>query len=229
GRVGVSVGDDVVDVVQATFCGLVLEPAQDELADPRATPGRVDQEGDLRVAPFAVEPAIADNGAVVISDPPPLVCNERAGRRLIVSHRGQLVRAEQPLLVDVPPRCVFFRPVQCHHVSFGTRPSLLIRSGCPTRSSRTATTAPASGNGPGRILSGQPAWRPGGQPAAPAISVLDADQEGCAGIARGAAGEQSDTAAALAQLLDQLGDGAQPGGALRVAEDQAAAVGVHPR
>src|ERR1019366_9319492 len=78
-------------------CGLVLEPAQDELAVPRATPGGVDQEGDLRVAPFAVEPAIADNGAVVISDPPPLVCNERAGLRLIVSHRGQLVRAEHPL------------------------------------------------------------------------------------------------------------------------------------
>jgi hypothetical protein len=42
GCVGVGVRDDVVDVVQPAFGGLVLQPVQDEIADVGASLGPVD-------------------------------------------------------------------------------------------------------------------------------------------------------------------------------------------
>lgn len=58
------------------------------------------------------------------------------------------------------------------------------------------------------------------------FSVVDVEDDGCPGVTRGAAGEQPDAAAVLAQRRDQLGDGAEPGRALRVTENEAAAADV---
>ena len=59
------------------------------------------------------------------------------------------------------------------------------------------------------------------------LSVGDLDHRSCPRVTRCAAGEQSESAAAQPERLDELGDGAQTGGALRVPEHQAAAVGIH--
>jgi hypothetical protein len=63
---------------------------------------------------------------------------------------------------------------------------------------------------PCRAVSG---WQAGGVQRDWHGSVLDADDDCCAG-----------TATAVAQFFDQLGHRVQPGGALRVAEDETAAV-----
>src|SRR5882757_3805198 len=100
-------GHDVVDVVQPAFGGLILEPVDDEPADTGAAAGPADHEGNLRVAPFAVQPAVAGHRAVVVGDPPPLVGYGRPGRRDRDPDRGELLRPEQPLLIGVPSGGIF--------------------------------------------------------------------------------------------------------------------------
>ena len=87
GCVGVRVRDDVVDVVQPVLGGLVFQPVQDEVADAVAAPGPVDQERDLSVSPFRIQPAVADDVPVVVSNPPPLVGDRGSGSGLVEAHR----------------------------------------------------------------------------------------------------------------------------------------------
>src|SRR5450755_4798202 len=73
GRVGMRRRDDVVDVVQSPPGGLFLEPVDDEPPDAGPAPVPADQERDLGVTPFAVQPAVAGHLAVVPGDMPPFV------------------------------------------------------------------------------------------------------------------------------------------------------------
>src|SRR6202012_5041210 len=73
GRVRVAAGHHVVDVVDTAGGRLRLQVVDDERAQAGPAPGRVDKEGDLRVAPHAVQPAVTGHGAVVVADVPPLV------------------------------------------------------------------------------------------------------------------------------------------------------------
>src|SRR6516162_7717103 len=70
--VGVRVGDDVVDVVQAPGGGLVFQPFQDEGTDTVTAAAGGDDERDARVAPFGVEPAVPGD-LIAVGHPPPLV------------------------------------------------------------------------------------------------------------------------------------------------------------
>src|SRR6202012_3486001 len=86
-------------------------------AEPRAAPGWVDREGDLGVTPLAVQPGVADHGAVVIADPPPLVGHRLLRGRRGETHRGQFGRAEHLLFAGVPAGRVLLGPAQAHQVS----------------------------------------------------------------------------------------------------------------
>jgi fatty-acyl-CoA synthase len=99
--VGVGLGHHVVDVVQAPRGGLVLQVLQDESAHAPAAPAGRDHEGDARVAPLGVQPAVAGH-LPVVGHPPPFVRDRLAGPGRGQAHRGQLGRAENPLLVRVP-------------------------------------------------------------------------------------------------------------------------------
>src|SRR5690606_12864509 len=58
-------------------------------------------------------------------------------------------------------------------------------------------------------------------------SAVDADDDGTRGVARGAAGEQADAAAARVQGVHELGHGARPRGSLGVPVDERGTVEVH--
>jgi len=99
--------DDVVDVVQSPPGGLFLEPVHDEPPDAGPAPIRADQERDLGVTPFAVQPAVAGHLAIVAGDMPPFVGDRRSRPGRHHPGRGKLLGAEQPLFGGVPARGVF--------------------------------------------------------------------------------------------------------------------------
>src|SRR5689334_14467664 len=105
---------DVVDVVQATRGRLVLQPLQDEGAHAVPAPAGRDDEGDARVAPLGIEPAVPGDLRAV-GHPPPLVRDGLARPERGQPRRRQLVRAEDPLLAVVPAGRVLLGPGQRHH------------------------------------------------------------------------------------------------------------------